>query len=553
MGLANKVVALGLTSIVLVAVVVAVVVVTKKDGDNDKGSGGGEVHTSNKAINALCQPTDYKDACVKSLSTSDSTDPKTLIKAGFESAQKEINDVISRSKTLQDAAKDQSTKESYGLCKRLLETSIDDFKRSIDRIGSINAENMKKFVADLRTWLSGASNYQSTCIDAFQNTTGDAADKMKDLLKSSRELSSNALAMVTELTKIFDSLNLKSVGTRRLSSIDNELPEWISAHQRRLLQDSITPNAVVAQDGSGQFKTIGDAIKTVPANNAKPFVIQVKAGVYNEVVRIPRRTDNVIMIGEGATKTKITGSKNFIDGVRTFETATVGIDGDLFMARDIGFENSAGAAKHQAVALRVSGDKAVFFQCQMDGFQDTLYNHNYRQYYRDCTISGTIDFIFGDSASIFQNCKMIVNKPMDNQSCMVTAQGRDNSRSTGGNVLQNCTITGDPALSPATKSYLGRPWKEFSRTVIMQSSIDSLIVPEGWAPWGGDFGLATSYYLEYQNRGPGSDTSKRVNWPGIVKNMNDADIQQFTAINFIQADQWVPATNVPIENGMMKV
>ncbi|KAL8100386.1 hypothetical protein AgCh_032589 [Apium graveolens] len=543
--------AIGLSCVVLVAVVVAVVVVSKNNGDDNKGSGG-EVHTSNKAINSLCQPTDFKDACVKSLSSSNSEDPKVLIKAGFEASEKEITEVISKSKTLQDAAKDSSTKDAYGLCKHLLETSIDDFKRSMDKVGNLNAENVKKFVADLRTWLSGALNYQVTCIDAFQNTTGDAADKMKDLLGPSHELSSNALAMVSELTKIFDSL-YKSIGQRRLASVDNEIPDWISAHQRHLLQAASAPNAVVAQDGSGQFKTIGEAIKTVPVGNTKPFVIQVKAGVYNEIVNVPRKTDNVVLVGEGATKTKVTGNKNFIDGVKTFQTATFSVDGDMFMAKDIGFENSAGAEKHQAVALRVSGDRAVFFQCQMDGYQDTLYNHNYRQYYRDCTVTGTIDFIFGDSASVFQNCKMVVRKPMANQACMVTAQGRAEARSTGGNVIQNCTITGEAGLTPATKSYLGRPWKEFSRTIFMQSSIDSLIDPEGWAPWQGDFGLATCYFAEYQNRGPGSDTSKRVNWKGIVKNMNDADIQQFTAAKFIQGDQWVPGTNVPIENGLMKV
>lgn len=324
MGVVNKVTAIGLTCVVLVAVVVAVVVVSKNNDDKDDKGSGGEVHTSNKAVNSLCQPTDYKDACVKSLSSANTEDPKALIKAGFEAAEKEINDVISKSKTLQDAAKDSSTKQAYGLCKRLLETSIDDFKRSMDKVGNVNAENIKKFVADLRTWLSGAMNYQVTCIDAFQNTTGDAADKMKDLLKSSHELSSNALAMVTELTKIFDSLNLKSLGQRRLSSVDDddELPDWMSAHQRHLLQAAGTPNAVVAQDGSGQFKTIGEAVKTVPANNAKPFVIQVKAGTYNEIVNIPRNTNNVVLVGEGATKSKVTGSKNFIDGVKTFETAT---------------------------------------------------------------------------------------------------------------------------------------------------------------------------------------------------------------------------------------
>ncbi|WOG83408.1 hypothetical protein DCAR_0102583 [Daucus carota subsp. sativus] len=552
MGLSKKITVIGLSSVVLVAVVVAVALTQSSDGGDEKG-GGQTVHTSNKAVNSLCQPTDYKDACVKSLSEANTEDPRELIKTGFKAATKEIGDVVSKSKTLEDASKDESTKKGYELCKKLLETSVDDFNRSMDKVGKVDAGNLNKLIADLKTWLSGALNNQETCIDAFQNTTGDAADKVKNLLKMSHALSSNALAMVTELTNILKSVDLKSLGQRRLSSVDDEIPDWITTHQRHLLQAAAAPNAVVAQDGSGQFKTVGEAIATVPANNAKPFVIQVKAGVYNEIVRIPRHTDNVVLIGEGATKTKITGSKNFIDGVKTFETATVGVDGDAFMAKDIGFENSAGAEKHQAVALRLSSDRAVVFQCQIDGYQDTLYNHNYRQYYRDTTITGTIDFIFGDSASVFQNCKMVVRKPLDNQGCMVTAQGRIDQRSTGGNVLQNCTITGEPGLPPATKNYLGRPWKEFSRTIIMQSNIDAIIAPEGWSPWTGDFGQKTCYFLEYQNRGPGSDTSKRVNWPGIIKNMNDQDIQQFTAVKFIQGDTWVPATNVPIENGMMKV
>lgn len=226
------------------------------------------------------------------------------------------------------------------------------------------------------------------------------------------------------------------------------------------------------------------------------------------------------------------------------------------MAKDMGFENSAGAAKHQAVALRVSGDRAIFFQCQMDGYQDTLYTHTYRQFYRDCTITGTIDFIFGDAAAVFQNCKMIVRKPMDNQGCMVTAQGRKDRRSTGGIILQGCSITAEPAFmqaQPPIKSFLGRPWKEFSRTIIMKSYIDKNIVPEGWSPWTGTFGMDTSYYAEYQNKGPGSDTSKRVTWKGIQKNLSQQDILQFTAGRFFQGDAWIPVAGIPYDSGMMKV
>lgn len=231
------------------------------------------------------------------------------------------------------------------------------------------------------------------------------------------------------------------------------------------------------------------------------------------------------------------------------------MNGDGFMAKDIGFENSAGAAKHQAVALRVSADRTIFYRCQFDGYQDTLYTHTYRQFYRECTITGTIDFIFGDAAVVFQSCTMKVRKPMDNQGCMVTAQGRKEKRATGGIILQNCSITAEPdvlSMNPPPKQYLGRPWKEFSRTIIMQSFIDKNIDPEGWSPWTGNFGQDTCYYAEFNNRGPGSDTSKRVKWKGI-QYIKQGDADTFTAGKFIQADTWVKNSNVPYDSAMMKV
>lgn len=231
------------------------------------------------------------------------------------------------------------------------------------------------------------------------------------------------------------------------------------------------------------------------------------------------------------------------------------VQGDGFIAKDIGFENSAGAMKHQAVALRVSGDRAVFYNCQIDGFQDTLYVHAYRQYYRDCVITGTIDFVFGDASAVFQNCKFIVKKPLENQDCMVTAQGRKERRGVGAIVIQNSQITADPAfvtMKPPRKAFLGRPWKEFSRTIIMQSFIDSMIAPEGWSPWLGTFGLNTLYFAEYQNRGPGSNTDRRVKWRGIQK-INPKIAESFTVGRYLHGDTWIKTTGVPYASGMMKI
>ncbi|KAK1380287.1 Pectinesterase [Heracleum sosnowskyi] len=557
MGMGKNIALIGLSCVVLVAVVVAVAVGVSKGGNDDHDDkGSGKVTSGSKAVKTMCQPCDYKEACEESLQNSNSSDPRELIKTGFEVAVKDMKEVIGNSTTLQKAEKDPRTSEAYGICKDLLNTAIDDLNRSFDKVGKFEMEKMDDYIADLRTWLSGVITHQDTCIDAFQNTTGDAGEKMKKFLKAASEISSNALAMVSELSNMLSNLDIPGVDTknRRLLAFD-EFPEWLDHPQRRLLQANPKPNAVVAQDGSGQFKTINDALKTAPQKSTAPFVIQIKAGIYKEYVDVPRHVDNVVFIGDGATKTKITGNKNFIDGINTYKTSTVAVNGDGFMAKDIGFENSAGAEKHQAVALRVSADRTVFYRCQFDGYQDTLYTHSYRQFYRECTVTGTIDFIFGDAAAVFQSCTVIVRKPMNNQGCMVTAQGRKDKRGTGGIILQNCTITADPSvlsMNPPPKQYLGRPWKEYSRTIIMQSFIDKNILPEGWSPWTGTFGQDTCHYAEFRNRGPGSDTSKRVKWKGIL-NIQQTDADAFTAGKFIQADTWVKNSAVPYDSAMMKV
>ena len=562
-GSKKKVTIIGLSSIFLVAMVVAVAVGVNRQNSGSgggAGGGGGEISTSNKAIKAICQPTDYKETCENSLSSAqNTTDPKELIKVAFHSTVTNIGDAIKNSSLLQEAAKDPRTSEAFETCKELLDTAIDDLKRSFDKVSTFDISKMDDYVADLKTWLSGSITYQETCLDGFENTTGDSGEKMKKLLKTASELSSNGLAMVSELGQVLTSLQIPGL-TRRLLSEEEESiqdPSWVNSERRDLLgaqPGAIKPNAVVAQDGSGTHKTINDALKLTTKGSNDTFVILIKAGVYKEYVDIPRHFDNIVLLGEGPTKTRITGNKNYVDGVGTYKTPTVAVNGDHFMAKDIGFENSAGAIKHQAVALRVSGDMAIFYNCAMDGYQDTLYAHTYRQFYRECNITGTVDFIFGDASAVFQNCRMIVRKPLDNQACMVTAQGRKDKRGQGATVLQNCYITAEPAFIAATppfQSYLGRPWKEFSRTIIMQSFIDSTIDPEGWAPWAGTFALDTLWYAEYDNKGPGAGQAARVKWSGIKK-ISPQEAEGFTPAKFIEGDVWIKPTGIPYDSGMMQ-
>lgn len=541
--------------VLLVACVVATTVsVTKQGGGSSEGEQG--LTTSTKSAHAICATTDYKDTCETSLSDAKNTsNPKELIKVAFDAAMKNLSDVISHSALLKKASKDPRTSGALDVCKQVLNDSVDDIRRSLDKVEGFGMDKMQEYADDIKVWLSGAITNQQTCLDAFQNTSGDTGEKMKKLLNFTGELTSNGLAMVTQFSDVLQTLEIPGMKKRRRRILLDD--EFAEERSRLLLgmasPSNLKPKAVVAKDGSGHFKTINGAIKAIPPKNNVLYVIKIKAGIYKEQVMVPRKMNKVVFVGEGPTKTKITGGLNFIDGVATFKTATVAIQGDGFMARDIGIENSAGAAKHQAVALRVSADDAIFYNCRIDGYQDTLYTHSYRQYFRNCTITGTIDFIFGDAAAVFQNCRMIVRKPLGNQACMITAQGRKDHRGVGAIVIQNSEFLPDAAIKtvkPAVTVYLGRPWKEFSRTIIMKSYIHAFIHPTGWSPWMGNFGLNTCWYAEYQNRGPGANTKARVNWKCYQKRITPEVANQFTAGVYLKGDAWIKPTGIPYTAGM---
>ncbi|XP_059627299.1 probable pectinesterase/pectinesterase inhibitor 58 [Cornus florida] len=515
--------------------------------------------TKMMAIKAICQPTDYKETCESSLSPagkSGTGDPKELVKLAFEAAVDQLYGVIMKSTEAPQNVTDPFVVEAYKTCHELLEDSIDDLRKCFHVFDTFDISELDDYLEDLETWLSAAITYQETCMDGFENTAGDAGDRMKAKLKMSGELTSNALAIVSKLSTVLKSIQLTPFfGQRRLLSdskpeIFNGYPSWIGPGKRRLLEATpamMKPDIVVAQDGSGKYKSINEALKDVPLNINKTIVIYIKEGTYQENVELSKSMLDVVLVGDGATKTKITGNRSHGSGFNTYKTATLAANGDCFIAKDIGIENTAGAIMHQAVALRVSGDMSIIYNCQIHGYQDTLYVHTHRQFYRDCTISGTIDFIFGNAAAVFQNCKLVVRKPLHNQACMVTAQGRTERHQTTAIVLQNCTITAAVNLlasgKPA-KVFLGRPWKKFSRTIIMNSNIDGLIEPKGWHTWHGDMYLDTLWYAEYDNRGSGAILTKRVTWPGIKKITLD-EASSFTPKKFLHGDVWIPAAGVP--------
>lgn len=226
--------------------------------------------------------------------------------------------------------------------------------------------------------------------------------------------------------------------------------------------------------------------------------------------------------------------------------------GDNFIARDITIRNTAGPNNHQAVALRSGSDLSVFYRCSFEGYQDTLYVHSQRQFYRECDIYGTVDFIFGNAAVVLQNCNIFARKP-PNRTNTLTAQGRTDPNQSTGIIIHNCRVTAASDLKPvqsSVKTFLGRPWKQYSRTVYIKTFLDSLINPAGWMEWSGDFALNTLYYAEYMNTGPGSSTANRVKWRGYHVLTSPSQVSQFTVGNFIAGNSWLPATNVPFTSGL---
>jgi pectinesterase len=225
------------------------------------------------------------------------------------------------------------------------------------------------------------------------------------------------------------------------------------------------------------------------------------------------------------------------------------IEGSGFIGKSFSVQNTAGAAGQQAVAMRVSADKVAFYKCTVDGWQDTLYTHTFRQFYRNSTILGTIDFVFGNGYVAFQFCTLVAKKsPVVGPQNTYTAQGKTDPGQTTGLSFQSCIFDGTADLKANTqlfKTYLGRPWKPYATVVNLKCNLQSIIDPAGWLPWNtSDYGLYTSFLAEYQDVGPGANATLRVNWSHQIT--NDTIAAQYQAVPFVAASSWVPATGIPL-------
>ncbi|GMY36949.1 pectinesterase/pectinesterase inhibitor [Fagus crenata] len=496
----------------------------------------------------ICDQAHDKEECIAMLSEvvkDTNTNDVHLLQLFLERSTSAIQKAMDTANNVNQRINDNPREQAALLdCVELMDLSK---HRVFDSIATLKNMTTRSF-EDAHAWLSSVLTNHVTCLDGLEGSDS-AWTSMEPGLKDLMSRARTSLAMLVAISP----LKTKVMTDEPLYG---EFPLWVTSGDRKLLQalpKEIKANVVVAKDGSGKYKTVKEAVASAPDKGKTRYVIYVKKGTYKEKVVVGKSKKNVMIVGDGMDSTIITGSLNVVDGSTTFNSATVVAVGDGFIAQDIWFQNTAGPRKHQAVALRVGADQSVINRCRIDAYQDTLYAHSNRQFFRDSYITGTVDFIFGNAAVVFQNCKIVARKPMSGQANMVTAQGRIDPNQATGTSIQMCDIIASPDLKPvkgSTRSYLGRPWKEYSRTVVMQSYIGDHIDPTGWSVWDKDFALKTLYYGEYNNRGPSAGTSKRVKWSGYHVITSAQEAKKFTVAGLIQGGTWLKSTGVAYTEGL---
>lgn len=517
------------------------------------------LQSSGSPINLACRATQLPDLCKSSLSTKVAANAgaEEIIGAamGLASDGAKQTHLLSQN-VLDTSSHDANVTAAAKNCVEFADSSVALIAKSSAAIGE------EQRIKDVKAWLSAALAYVYDCSSdlRYVNTTQKISTVIQQVDRVTN-LTSNALSMVDALdTYGKDMVLWRPPSTERSSKSSNPANYYYLPNNNKDWDvsevDELIPDITVSKvDQKSSLSSIQQAVNSAPDYSEKKFVIKIQAGVYGETVRIPRSKTNLVFVGAGMDKTVITGSAyvpSLPGPVTIYDVATVGVNGDGFIARDITFRNTfQGPQTHQAVALRVDSDFSAFYNCAFESHQDTLYTHTLRQFYRNCRIEGTHDFIFGNAAALFHNCSILVRprqlKSKSGETDPLTAQGRTDAAQSTGLVFQHCTVDGTKEYMRDFNSnpdvhrvYLGRPWKMYSRTVFLDSYLGKLIRPEGWMPWNGSFALDTLFYGEYRNYGPGAKVSGRVPWSSQISAHN---IGLYSVQSFIQGDEWLSSSH----------
>ncbi|XP_042519867.1 probable pectinesterase/pectinesterase inhibitor 51 [Macadamia integrifolia] len=506
-------------------------------------------------IQQACKATRFPDSCKASLTKSSNL---TQNSKPIEIVQASIS------------VSTQNLKTAQSMVKNILDNSSDNQNRSRTATSCLLGLNNSEFrhssaadvlprgqIKDARAWMSAALGYQSGCWSGLKNVNdNEIVNQTIAFMESLVGLTSNALSMMISYDLFHDELSSWTPPLTERSGFweDGVVGGSDSGFKRGFPSGNLTADVTVCKEGvNGCYKTVQAGVDAAPDNQVgRRFIIRIKAGVYEETVRVPLEKKNVVFLGDGMGKTVITGSLNVGQpGVTTYNSATVGVLGDGFMARDLTIQNTAGPDAHQAVALRLDSDLSIIENCEFLGHQDTLYANSLRQYYKGCRIEGNVDFIFGNAAAVFQDSLILIRprqvNPEAGETNTITAHGRSDPAQSTGYVFQNCAINGTEeymglyhSKPKVHKNFLGRPWRAYSRTVFMNCNLEELISPTGWMPWDGDFALSTLYYGEFGNSGPGANRTGRVPWSSVVP---EKHVNAYSLQSFIQGDQWISTSS----------
>ncbi|CAN6697654.1 unnamed protein product [Malus baccata var. baccata] len=466
-----------------------------------------------------CKATRFPDACQTSLTnlvTEPNTTPLQTIQFAVQLSGDGVKTAQGMVKTILDSSPASQNRTTAA------NNCLDILANSQYRISLATDSLSRGKIKNARASMSSALLYQYGCWSGLKNANDTSmVDETMSFLDSLIGKSSNALGMMASY-----------------DNFGNDTKMWAPPKTERdgfweRLEHGGPDPGFRGGVPSGSTANVTEAVNAAPDNAGnKRFVIGIKGGVYEETVRVALEKRNVMLLGDGIGKTIITGSLNVGQpGISTYNTATVGVLGDGFMASGLTIQNTAGPDARQAVAFRSDSDLSVIENCEFIGNQDTLYAQGNRQFYKSCTIHGNVDFIFGKSASIFQDCTILV------------PHRRTDPALATGFVFRNCSINGPEeymrlyrSKPQVHKNYLGRPWKEYSRTVFINCSMEALITPQGWMPWSGDFALTTLYFGEFGNFGAGCDLSQRWNWTSKIPSQH---VNTYSVQNFIQGDEWM--------------
>ncbi|KAA8524217.1 hypothetical protein F0562_010639 [Nyssa sinensis] len=322
---------------------------------------------------------------------------------------------------------------------------------------------------------------------------------------------------------------------KRIGSICDDFPPYFPP------PDTNTTSIIcVDPNGCCNFTTIQAAVEAVGVLSQKRTVIWINTGIYFEKIIVPRTKPNITFQGQGYTSTAIVWNDTANSSHGTFYSGSVQVFAANFIAKNISFMNvapipSPGDVGAQAVAIRIAGDQAAFWGCGFFGAQDTLHDDRGRHYFKDCYIQGSIDFVFGNAKSFYENCQLTsISKPVPLGlkviNGAVTAHGRASQDENSGFAFVNCSVGGTGRI------WLGRAWRPFSRVVFAYTTMSEIIAPEGWNDFNDPTRDQTIFYGEYMCSGAGANVTVRVPYS---QRLNDSQASPFLNVSFIDADQWL--------------